>query len=323
MKNLQRVLITGVGGPAGQAAVQYFQYHNFYVIGVDMNENINTTVNDFFKVYPANNPVYVPQLLALAVKQQATLLVPTVSEELPEFSLNRYKFLQKGIQVYISPGYPVHICHDKCATSANLEAKGVAVPNYAVPYEHGPYLDEILSVMAFPILAKPRISRGGRGIKIYNNREELMKEDRKEIIFQEFAPGEEYDLNLCIDSQAPHHILASQVLVKTSLKNGNVGNAETVKRVDEPEVQKLGEQAAKALGLTGPLDIDIRKNADGKPVLLEINARLGANCLTTPEVLDALVWMWRRDIGNNGNPFIFADADADNNFAMLPNFASY
>lgn len=308
MKNQQRVLITGVGGPAGKAAVQYFQFHNFYVVGVDMSENINKTVNEFFKVYPANNPAYVPQLLALAAKQQVTLVLPTVSEELPELSLNRTKFLQKGIHVYISLDYSVHICHDKYATSTNLEANGIAVPNYAAPYEHGEYPDEILSMMVFPILAKPRISRGGRGIEIYNNREELMMEDRKEIIFQEFAPGEEYDINLCIDSQSPHRILASQVLLKTSLKSGNVGNAQTVKRVDVPEVQKLAEQAAKSLGLVGPLDIDIRKNAEGQPVLLEINARIGANCLTAPEVLDALVWMWQRDIGNNGKQVIFTES---------------
>ena len=132
------------------------------------------------------------------------------------------------------------------------------------------------------------------GITIYNNLEELRNEDRQDIIFQEFASGDEYDVNLCIDSRKPYKILASQVLKKTSLKNGNVGNAQTVKRVDEPEVKKLAEQAAQSLGLTGPLDIDIRKKANGQPVLLEINARLGANCLTAPEVLDAVVWMWRR-----------------------------
>jgi len=305
MRNEKRVLITGVGGPAGRAAVKYFLDHNYYVIGVDMNENIITPVHEFCKTYPASNSNYINQLLNMSEIKNVSLIVPTVSEELPGLSLNRHNFFRKGIQVYISRAYPIHICNDKYFTSAILEISGVAVPGYATPQELNKFLDVKLSAMNFPILAKPRISRGGRGITIYNNLEELKNEDRQDIIFQEFASGDDYDVNLCIDSREPYNILASQVLKKTSLKNGNVGNAQTVKRVDEPEVKKLAEQAAQSLGLTGPLDIDIRKKASGQPVILEINARLGANCLTAPEVLNALVWMWQRDSGNNRKQVVF------------------
>ena len=83
------------------------------------------------------------------------------------------------------------------------------------------------------------------------------------------------------------------------MEKGSISKAQSFKRVDELEVKKLGEQAARSLKLIGPIDIDIRKKADGQPVLFGINARLGANCLAAPEVLDALIWMWQRDNLNN------------------------
>jgi carbamoyl-phosphate synthase large subunit len=39
------------------------------------------------------------------------------------------------------------------------------------------------------------------------------------------------------------------------------------------------------------LDIDIRRRRDGTPVVLEINARFGANIRHAPEVLDAALRM--------------------------------
>jgi carbamoyl-phosphate synthase large subunit len=51
----------------------------------------------------------------------------------------------------------------------------------------------------------------------------------------------------------------------------------------------LAISAAEALGFVGPLDIDIRRRADGTPVVLEINARFGANIAQAPRVLDAVL----------------------------------
>ena len=79
------------------------------------------------------------------------------------------------------------------------------------------------------------------------------------------------------------------VLEKTELKQGLVGNAKTVRRIDDPDVANTAFSAARAVGLSGPLDIDIRRRIDGLPVVLEINARFGANIRHAPEVLDAVI----------------------------------
>ena len=83
------------------------------------------------------------------------------------------------------------------------------------------------------------------------------------------------------------------VLRKTGLKDGLVGNALGVERVERDDLAELGARAARSLGLEGPIDMDVRLAADGTPAVLEINARLGANVLSAREVLDALDTAWR------------------------------
>jgi carbamoylphosphate synthase large subunit len=66
-----------------------------------------------------------------------------------------------------------------------------------------------------------------------------------------------------------------------------------VERVEHDAVRDVAVNAARALELCGPLDVDVRLRRDGTPVVLEINARLGANALAAPEVLEALHAAWR------------------------------
>jgi biotin carboxylase len=107
-----------------------------------------------------------------------------------------------------------------------------------------------------------------------------------EVVWQEFLPGEEYDVNLFLERD--QRASAAVVLRKTGLKDGIVGNALGVERAERPDVGALAVAAARALGLEGPLDLDVRCRADGAPAVLEANARLGANVLSAREVLDAL-----------------------------------
>ncbi len=103
----------------------------------------------------------------------------------------------------------------------------------------------------------------------------------------EFAPGDEFCPNLFIANDPEQDVAV--VLRKTGLKSGRHGNATGVERVQEPGIAELALGAARTLGLTGPVDIDIRLRNDGTPLVLEINARFGANSANAPEVLDAVL----------------------------------
>ena len=78
----ETVLVTGVGGPAGRAGARYFAKKGYRVVGADMRE-VESPANDFRFVPSARDPRFVPVLLAMAVQEQASLVLSTVTEELP------------------------------------------------------------------------------------------------------------------------------------------------------------------------------------------------------------------------------------------------
>ena len=111
-------------------------------------------------------------------------------------------------------------------------------------------------------------------------------------------PGTEYDVLQVFHPDAPHQLMATQVFEKTALREGRVGNAMDLAPVDAPDISRLAQQAAQAIGLVGPMDIDIRRDQQGQPQLLEINARIGAHTLRAPQIFDALVALF--DSGHLG-----------------------
>jgi carbamoylphosphate synthase large subunit len=242
---------------------------------------VSSSVAHFFEVPAAGDASFIPVMLKIVRDFKVGLLVPTVSEELPIFAREKSAFAAAGCQVMIASVHAVDVADDKLKTAQLLERHGIAVPR-TLPGETAPA--EVIESLGLPIIAKPRVSRGGRGVVLHITRETLLQEHRDKIIFQQFMSGAEYDANLFVDSRGV--LQSCIVLHKTSLREGVTGNALTVERVQRDDIVDLCRRAVTALGFTGPADIDIREDALGKPHLLEINARFGANALSASEVLD-------------------------------------
>lgn len=281
------ILVTGIGGPAGRCASGYLIDQGCTVIGADMR-TVSSNVEHFFEVPAAGDALFVPTMLKIVHDLDVSLLVPTVSEELPVFAREQAAFASRGCHVTVAPYQAVDIANDKLKTARFMDQHGVAVPR-SLPGET-PHAD-ILETLGLPVIAKPRISRGGRGVMLYTSPEELAQEQRSDIVYQEFMSGEEYDVNLFVNREG--ELQSCVVLHKTSLREGIVGNALGVERTQREDIAQLCGRAVKALGLIGPADIDVRVDASGTPRLLEINARLGANALSATEVIDDLLSDWR------------------------------
>jgi carbamoyl-phosphate synthase large subunit len=282
------ILITGIGGPAGRSAVNYFRRNGVPVIGTDIRE-VETPVESFYIIPPAGDPLFAATLLGIIKKERPSLLIPTVSEELPIISRLKRPIEGEGCTVLISPPAAVDIANDKLKTAMIMAGHGIPVP---VSFDEKTSREFIAKELSFPLLSKPRVGQGGRGVTIYRNLEELFKETRTGLIFQEFIPGEEFDVNLFIGRRG--ETVDGVVLEKTFLKEGITGNAIAVERVEREDLIQLGETAAQVLGMEGPLDMDIRLRWDGTPVLLEINARLGENVLSAEEILEGLFMTWEK-----------------------------
>lgn len=286
-----RVLVTGVGGPAGRAIAAQLKARDIPVLGTDIRELPAGAGITAVRVPPASDPDMVSVLRRLVITEGINLVIPTVSEELPQLAAYRAAF-GADVRVIIGDPGPVALANDKLFTSWQLHSAGVPVPRFGVP---GDFADADAAMAAFggPVVVKPRVSRGGRGVVVIDGSTELDWHHLPDgQIVQEFIPGAEYG-PMVFGTPAHNSATPFAVVVeKTELAQGNVGNAVATRRAALGEAADVGAvamAAVRALGLTGPVDVDVRRRADGTPVVLEVNARFGANSERAPELLDAVL----------------------------------
>ena len=281
-------LVTGVGGPAGQNVATLLLERKHRVVGTDMRE-LSLQNIEFHPVPPANAAGFLAVIYSIVSQEQVDLIIPTVSEELPVFA-GGWKWNDE-FPLLLAPAEAVKIANDKYLTASALSANGVSIPRFTLPSQvHSQ--EEVSQKIGWPCISKPRIGRGGREVAWHSKQDwptiNLLDD---QYILQEFAEGVDYAPNVYLGRDGKAIVV---VIEKTELKGGIVGNAISVKRVDAPDVAELAVAAAKAIGLIGPADIDIRRRSDGVPVVLEINARFGANTRLAPEVLEAALGIPKR-----------------------------
>jgi carbamoylphosphate synthase large subunit len=280
---MKTFLITGIGGPAGQNVSRLLLERGHRVAGTDM-QKLSPANMQFFQVPEAHATEFLPAVRTVAEQAAVDWIIPTVSEELPVFA-SGWEWGHR-FPVLVSSARAVEIANDKYLTAEALSAAGIPVPRFVLPSQvQSP--SDVARLIGWPCISKPRVGRGGREVAWHPEQDWSViagLDDR--YILQEFAAGTDFAPNVYAGQDGEIQVI---VLEKTELKEGIIGNAKQVKRVDAPDVAEVARAAAKAAGLFGPLDIDIRLRMDGVPVVLEINARFGANIRFAPEILDAVL----------------------------------
>lgn len=288
------ILVTGAAGPAGRALgaqlAAVAPEHRPNAVGVDLRPRPVTGFDEVLAAPAADDPGYDRLMLDLVVRLDADLVVPTVSEELTRIAvLGLSAGLDPRRLVVSSPGSTA-VAGDKLLTMWTLARCGVPVPRHATPGELGSAA-AALTWGGGPVVVKPRVSRGGRGVHVLEHAADPVWDELDESwIVQEFASGTEY-------SPQVHRSPATGacrvvVLEKTGRKEGRVGNATSVARLPDGEaddVVDVARRTVEALDLVGPVDMDVRRRDDGTPVVLEVNARFGAVSAHAPELLDAVL----------------------------------
>ena len=224
-----RVLVTGAGGPAGRAIAAQLKARGIPVLGTDIRELPAGAGLTVVPVPPASDPDMVSALRRLVVQEGINLVIPTVSEELPQLAAFRAAF-GADVRVIIGDPGPVALANDKLFTAWQLYSAGVAVPRFGVPRDFAD-ADAAMAALGGPVIVKPRVSRGGRGVMVIDGSTEPVDWHRlpEGQIVQEFIPGAEY--GPMVFGTPAHNGSAPFVVVveKTELAQGNVGNA-----VDHP-----------------------------------------------------------------------------------------
>ena len=295
------ILITGAGGPAGrtlgrQLATRIADGVEARVVGVDLAPLDVEGFSQVMAVAPAADPAYAPTMCAACAKFSPALIIPTVEDELPQIAaladiLGRAARPSGAPALTVDAGaVPSAIAADKLLTMWTLSAAGIPVPEHAPATAFGGTA-EALAWAKGPIVVKPRVSRGGRGVVLVESPDDLdWSGTSASLLVQTFAGGSEYAPQTYRSPRSGS--TTSYVLKKTVLKEGRVGNAAAAIRLpdgERREVAELAVRAVEALGLVGPVDMDVRLDGQGNPVVLEVNGRFGALSALTPELLSGVL----------------------------------
>lgn len=178
-----------------------------------------------------------------------------------------------GCRIISSPLVTTEICLSKKLTYEKLKDI-ISVPKIYDPVD--------VPMGAFPVFAKPIVGYSGRGTKKLNNQREvdLFFEGKNDLMLLEFLPGEEFTVDCFTDKNG--HLLYSGARKRNRTNNGISVNTFFVE--DQSEFEKIARSINSLLRFRGAWFYQVKRNAEGKLVLLEIASRLGGSSLLSRSI---------------------------------------
>jgi carbamoyl-phosphate synthase large subunit len=271
------ILITGAGGPAAISFLKacHASEHTFWMGDMDAySAGLFLVDEDKRVILPRGDSTeLVPSLLKFCKKNEIDVLVPTVDIELLPLAQSISEFEKQGTKVIVSDKEALSKTIDKFTLLEHCN-HGMEISAYAL-------LDENFNPNEwnYPVLIKPRIGAGSRGIRKILSPEMFDEYDRDGTnLVQEYLPGEEYSVDCYVNRSGKCLAAVPRKRLKT-----DSGVAVVSATVDDKE---LIEQAKKALEITGNIflaNVQFKRNKEGKPRLLEINPRAAGTLPLTVE----------------------------------------
>ena len=291
------VLITACGNvymPGTCKAIKENGERPIRLIGADMNrdDTILQMCDAYYQVPRGNDPTYVDVLLDICRKEQVDVVIPIMSVELEILSSNQERFREIGTTVSVSHLEALKIANNKLALFEFLKQQGLPCPQY-MPVHCVADVDKAMEAIGCPVVFKTNEGSGSRGMRIidpsksrfdilfhekpnscYITLEEfkqtLSEGEMPEMHAMEYLPGAEYTVDMLVDNGTVKYAMCRRGLnVQSSIILDGIVE-------DEPEIISLCTAVAERLKLTGNIGFDLKKRANGEPVIMECNPRATA-----------------------------------------------
>jgi carbamoyl-phosphate synthase large subunit len=258
-----RVLVTGVGGPAGVAVLRALRHRGHYVIGVDADPGaVGLQLADEDHLVPRHDdPTYLTTLLHVATRAEAQALICTVAEELPALAAGRQHLAEAGVRTLLPGRDAAMRCIDKWRFSELMTEAGLPAPATGLGSAVG---------VPRPWVVKPRFGRGSRDVTVVRTIRTLNTALRRtpEPIVQTLLVGREFTVDALVDPSGT--VLAALPRWRLETKAGISTKGETF---NDPAVSDLATLVLKAVGLAGPANVQGFVSADGEVSVHEANPR--------------------------------------------------
>lgn len=295
--NRLRCLCTSVGNDgfvAVHAALKAFYGETITIIGCDIRP-------DAYGLYLADKGYLVPErdsrdfsekLMEILRREKCSVIYPLSTFDQEYFATHRRFFEENSIRVVVSDLGSVSTANDKLKLYELCRQVGIPVAAYVPLYEPS-LLGNALEQLHYPkqpVVFKLSRSTAARGLAIIrkggsifesihrsNGLPNMSAEELSNTLAQmgwssgilcEYLPGDEYSVDVLSCKGEP---LVSVVRKRYASSGGLALHAEVV---DEPEVRRLAEAVVQELKLSYTSNIQVRKNSENVPCLMEVNPRI-------------------------------------------------
>lgn len=266
-----KILVTGAGGPAGVCVIKdLIKRHEIVATDVDWLSSGLYLANSYCLAPKVDDENFIQKMLDIAKKENVSVVVPTVNEEMIYFAKNLGIFQKENISVVVSNEKSIEIATNKLLTYRFFE-KEIYCPKL---YEKDGDKEKIGIV--YPCVVKPIKSRGSRGFYICSSGEEVkvaLKQNLKGFgdgnsVIMEYLKGDEYSVYGLSN-------LEGKPLVAIPIKRIQaVSESKKAQVIKEKDIISVANDMASKLGLVGPWNIQLIKT-ETEPKIVEINPRFG------------------------------------------------
>jgi carbamoyl-phosphate synthase large subunit len=299
-----KVLITGAGAP-GIKGTLYSLKNNFdgrqvNTIGTDARKEVigKYLCDKFYQIPMASDPKYIEKLFSVCEKENVNVVLPQNTAELFILSESMGKFESLGTNIALSDRKSIDVANNKYKLMSLAKNIGVPTPEF---YLVDTFVDlvkfaKILGWPEKPVVVKPPISNGMRGIRIINEYVDLKEnfyfekptslnihmdhlksilgENFPSLLVMEYLPNEEWTVD----------VLSAEDITVVTRKRDLIRSGITFEGTCEKNEQLIEYSSllSKEIGLKYAFGFQFKLDANNVPKLLESNPRVqGTMILST------------------------------------------
>jgi predicted ATP-grasp superfamily ATP-dependent carboligase len=253
--------------------------------------------------YAADAAAFGAKVVEFVREHPTRVVLPTMDGSISALTPRRAELAELGCVLALPSDEALAIANDKDKTLAIASELGIDYPR-SVRIDN---LDEALAALksfSFPVVLKPTISwvHGApvrlAPVDVVNEAEaisaiEIYLSAGAGVLVQEWASGQREGMTLFV---AGEEILGccAHIALRTSPP---LGGASVMRKsvLPPPDTYASAVSLVKAVGLTGACEVEFRRDAAGRPLLMEVNARLAGtieNAVRSGVDLPWMIWQW-------------------------------
>lgn len=251
--------------------------------------------------YTVNPVAFIDAIAEFVREHRVTVVLPVGDATVALSAPHRERFAELGCTIAVPSDAALDIATDKVRTLEVADKLGIDYPK-SLPVTCVEDLRAAEAAFGYPFVVKPSISWTGRAAErvhpteVVNEAEALRSTESYlatgcEVIAQQMATGLRESISLFIaDGQMLAYCGAAAL--RTTPPLGGVSVMRQSVPVDE-ELLTASVNLATTIGLEGACEVEFRRDASGKPLLMEINPRLAGtleNAMRAGVNFPLLIW---------------------------------